>query len=88
MSRFAAPYRVVLAGLFLGLAGNMALLRAGEDPRTALAFVEELRQRGLHWSVRMTSTSGFAAIIGVARPIHSKRKASDFMRRGVADRHE
>ena len=48
MSRFAAPYRVVLAGLFLGLAGNVAPLRAGEDPRTALAFVEELRQRGLH----------------------------------------
>jgi cellulose synthase operon protein C len=48
MSRFAALYRVVLAGLFLGLAGNVAPAWAGEDPRTALAFVEELRQRGLH----------------------------------------
>ena len=48
MLRFAASYRVVLAGLFLALAGNGAPACAGEDSRTALTFVDELRQRGLH----------------------------------------
>src|ERR1700722_14452787 len=48
MSRFAASYRVGLAGLFLGWAASFAPLYADEDSRTALAFVEELRQRGLH----------------------------------------
>ena len=48
MLRYAASYRVVLAGLFLALAGNGAPACAGEDSRTALTFVDELRQRGLH----------------------------------------
>jgi len=40
--------RIVLAGMAVVLAGAMAPVRAGEDPRTALSFVQELKERGLH----------------------------------------
>ena len=39
MSRPARSRWVVLAGVVMGLAGSVAPVRAGEDSRTALAFV-------------------------------------------------
>jgi len=39
---------IVLAGMVMVLAGAWASVRAGEDPRTALSFVQELKERGLH----------------------------------------
>ena len=46
MSRLAKSRWVVLAGVVMGLAGYVAPVWAGEDPRTALSFLEELRERG------------------------------------------
>src|SRR5260370_42540125 len=48
MSRLAKSRWVVLAGVVMGLAGCVASAWAGEDPRTALSFLAELRERGLH----------------------------------------
>jgi tetratricopeptide (TPR) repeat protein len=48
MSRPAKSRRVVLAGVVIGVAFYVAPVRSGEDPRTALAFLEELRERGFH----------------------------------------
>ena len=48
MSRPAGLSWVFLAALVMGLAGHVAPARAGEDSRTALAFVEQLREHGLH----------------------------------------
>ncbi len=48
MSRPARSMCVFWAGLLIGLFVSLTRAQAGEDARTALAFVEELRQRGLH----------------------------------------
>jgi tetratricopeptide (TPR) repeat protein len=48
MWRPAESRGLVLAGVVIGLAVGAAPVRAGEDPRTALTFVDELRGRGLH----------------------------------------
>ena len=50
MSRPARMSWVVLAGMIAALGGFVAPAPApaGEDSRTALAFVDELRERGLH----------------------------------------
>ena len=48
MSRPARSIWVFSAGLLIGLNVALARAQAGEDARTALAFVEELRERGLH----------------------------------------
>jgi tetratricopeptide (TPR) repeat protein len=48
MSRPAMSRWVVLAGVLLGLAGYASPLSAGEDPRRALEFLDELREHGLH----------------------------------------
>jgi len=39
---------IVLAWMAVVLAGAGTSVRAGEDPRTALAFIKELKERGLH----------------------------------------
>ncbi|MFI5458244.1 MAG: tetratricopeptide repeat protein [Isosphaerales bacterium] len=39
---------IVLAGMAMVLAGAIGPVRAGEDPRTALSFVQELKAWGLH----------------------------------------
>jgi tetratricopeptide (TPR) repeat protein len=48
MSRPAGFKWVVLCVFVMGPASAIAPASAGEDSRTALAFIEELRQRGLH----------------------------------------
>jgi cellulose synthase operon protein C len=48
MSHRAGFSRVVVAGLVMGLAGNLATARADEDARTVQAFLEQLREHGLH----------------------------------------
>jgi cellulose synthase operon protein C len=48
MSRPSELRWALLAGMVLGLAGSAAPVWAGEDSRTALAFIEQLRERGLH----------------------------------------
>lgn len=48
MWRPAGLKRLVLAGFIMGLAGDFSKARASEDARTALAFVQQLREHGLH----------------------------------------
>ena len=49
MSRRDVELRaIVLAGMVVVFTGAVAQARAGEDPRTALQFVQELKDRGLH----------------------------------------
>jgi cellulose synthase operon protein C len=48
MSRAAESRWVVWAGLVMGLASSVGPAPAGEDSRTALTFVEQLRDRGMH----------------------------------------
>ncbi len=47
LRRLIVPLALVLAGL-CGPGGPWSVARAGEDPRTALRFVRELRDHGLH----------------------------------------
>ena len=48
MSRSAKSQWLVLAAVTLVLGGYAAPGRAGEDSRTAMAFVDGLRARGMH----------------------------------------
>src|SRR5262245_42982491 len=49
MSRRAVGCRsLVLLGVFVGLAGASPQARAGEDPRTIVRFLQELKNHGLH----------------------------------------
>ena len=48
MSRRARSRWVMWAGLVIGLVSHVAPASAGEDSRTALAFIEQLRDRGQH----------------------------------------
>ncbi len=40
--------RIVFAGIAVAVFGSTAAVRAGEDPRTAMQFLQDLRDRGLH----------------------------------------
>ena len=48
MSRLSEPRWALLAALVLALAGYARPVWAGEDSRTALLFIEQLRERGLY----------------------------------------